>query len=423
MMKVAFLYNAIPNREHSTATYCAFLLLKAMVDRNCDVQAVLLLSQDSSICDDATSERWLEELKKLMITIHVLPWETPKLPSSNFIRKLTTPRVVDFFPQATLMPRLSKFLKGLSPDVIFIWGNWPVLAAIYGADIAPKFAFMGDLPFESVYYRSRTPFVSKIALFSPKILYSRTVIPYALRKITIRMLSRCNFVALTAAHYAEKLRRLGLSNCRYLPNIVPDWGGEDWLERRQQCPANNRFKILLVGHVESTANLSGLYLFADKILRILNRRLGDSFEVHICGKGEVPRDLRTKLAHPLVYLRGFVDDIVSELLNSDVFLVSTPIKVGVRVRIAYAWSLGCCVVAHQSNISGLPELRNGENALLASNGEGLAYQVIKAYDDRGLRLRLGFDGRKTYENHFSYRVTTTKIFNELERLISKKSSN
>lgn len=176
----------------------------------------------------------------------------------------------------------------------------------------------------------------------------------------------------------------------------------------------------MMGHVGGTATLAGLYLLANETLPLLEQSLGSSFEIHICGKDQLPADLVTKLNRPSVRLRGFVDDVITELLTCDVFMVPTSIPLGVRGRIPYAWSCGCCVVSHQANTLGLPEMIHEGNALIAADGRGLAQTVIRAYKDPALRTRIGISGRRTYETQFSYSRTSNAIIAELERLVATR---
>ena len=422
-MRVAFVYNEVPNREHSTDTNHAFLLLEALAGAGHEVLCVLLLSDKSIISDDATRGRWLEELKGLDVDVRVMPVGRPTranfahgMGRKQLIKTLLRPDVADWFPYVELAPQVEEFLKPISPDAIFLWGNWPPIAATHGLNVAPRFAFVGDPPHVPASFRSQPPFAPKKPIFS-KTLWHFKLRMFLLARMTVRLLSQCQSVAACAAHHAEWFRQHGLPTCKYLQSIVPDWGGQDWEERRRQQPHNDRFKIILVGHLLTTANYSGIHLFANETLPVLERELGSSFEVHICGKGELPAELRSKLDRPSVHLRGFVDDIVSELFSSDVFLVPTPIKQGIRMRIPYAWSVGSCVIAHQVNAFGLPELKHGGNALLASTGEGIARDIIRAFKDEGLRRQIGLEGHRTYDAHFSYGVASSKILRELEAIV------
>ncbi len=427
-MRVAFVYNEIPNREHSTDSYCSFLLVKTMVEAGLDVDAVLLLSE-RSLGDPATRQRWLREFEGLGAQVNIMPGDVPRrtyrIPGGRFVnaaRRLLSPDISDYFAHTALSEDLAPVLQNLSPDVIFIWGNWPALAATWGMDIAPIFAFMGDPPHVVGFYRTRPPFVSKRDMLSLRTWYVKLSLVHV-RRFTLLLLSQCNAVAATSAHHAEWYRQNGLPDCKYLPNIVPDWGGPDWQERRSKQGSNVKLKIMLLGNLAGTVNYSGCHLFVNETLPGLERELGDSFEVHIYGNDAVadtiPESLLRKLGRPSVHLRGFVPDIVSELFSSDVLVVPTPIPLGIRVRIPYAWSTGCCVIAHNANASGLPELVHDQNALLAPTGEALAFEIIKIAHDKELRQRLGVGGRQTYDSSFAYNVTSRKFLSELESVARK----
>jgi hypothetical protein len=87
------------------------------------------------------------------------------------------------------------------------------------------------------------------------------------------------------------------------------------------------------------------------------------------------------------------------------------------VRITYAWSAGARVVSHTSNARGLPELRDGENALLASDGEGLAAAAARVGSEPDLGRVLGAGGRRTWERFFAPPVAAAAVEAELERLL------
>lgn len=423
-MRVAFVYNEVPNREHSTDSYCAYLLLQALREAGHELTAVLLLSEQNTICDAPTRERWLRDLEQLRIDVHRLPGDPAGQSrgrglawASRLARQLVFPQLADYFPHVRLAQSVRACLLPLSPDLVFVWGNWPPLAATHGIEVAPRFAFMGDPPHMPQLFRSRPPLMHWTGLLSPRHWAFRLKMRH-LARLTNRLLSSCQSVAATAAHHAEWFSRNGVGGCKYLPNIVPDWGGENWAERRRNAPRNGKLRIAHLGHVEGTATRAGLHLLATETLPTLERELGEGFEVHIYGKGRLSPEVEKKLQRPSVHVRGFVDDIVSELLRADVFIVPTPIELGIRVRIPYAWSVGCCVVAHRANAAGLPELEHERNALLAASGKGLAHEIARLYYDPDLREKLGYEGRRTYETAFSHQVTTRKILREIEALAS-----
>jgi glycosyltransferase involved in cell wall biosynthesis len=102
-----------------------------------------------------------------------------------------------------------------------------------------------------------------------------------------------------------------------------------------------------------------------------------------------------------------------------VLLVSTPVETGPRVRILSAFSYGCCVVAHEANRLGIPQLVHEENVLL-SDTAGLARETLRALADPELRARLGRRGRELYESDFTPEQAGTTIVQELERLAARR---
>lgn len=420
-MHIAYVYNEVPNCEFSTDTYCAFLLVRMLKEAGHRVSLVLLLPEKNLIVDRQTRSRWLRDLDILGVEVTIFPGDIAEKSDGIFskppfltVRRLFFGRLDDYFPHVQLAKTVEPILKTLSPDLIFVWGNWPPLAAVHGIRLAPKFAFVGDPPHAPRACRIEPPFVDKKNFFSFQGLIERLYITQ-LAQMTVQLLSECAAVACTSAYHAEWFRSHGLRHCKQLPNIIPDWGGQDWKQKRAAARRNDKFKIVLLGNLLSTSNFSGLHCFAHEVLPALTLQLGKNFEVHVCGRGELPRELASRMNSPNVYMRGFVDDIISELFSSDIFLVPTPIKLGIRVRIPYAWSTGACVVAHSANAAGLVELEHEKNALLSASGVGLANQIVCAFKDRELAKRLGEEGRKTYETHFSYDVTCKKILAEFEQ--------
>ena len=88
-------------------------------------------------------------------------------------------------------------------------------------------------------------------------------------------------------------------------------------------------------------------------------------------------------------------------MQADIFLAPTPITLGLRTRLIEAMSLGSCIVAHQANQPGMPEMRDTLNAMLGVTGEGIARLIDQCAGDPAMRYRLGHNARNTYEECFS----------------------
>ena len=239
----------------------------------------------------------------------------------------------------------------------------------------------------------------------------------ALPRVMIDYLEGCEVVVEHSISSAEWLRQHGIP-AEYLPNPVdtqplpPDWFPARDRLLREIAPR----RILLVGYLRGIATQTGLRLLADEVLPALARlRDPADWEAHIVGGGELPADLHAKLAHhPRVRMRGFVEDLAAEYQRAHVNLVTVSERLGFRTRLVEAFAYGAPSVVHENNQSGMPELEDGENVLLAGAGEALAHAVPRLLADDALRARLEWNARKTYEDRLSVDYVVGAMFGMLE---------
>ena len=408
----------VPMAEHNAMRDTFPCHIRCLQESGHRVSCCVLLPSASEEHEPSRARR-LMTLDRLGVTVVTIP---AKWPEGRFRRsllqsatRLLRPTLIDYYPWVSLMPQVKSVMERLQPDAIVIFATYEGLAATHGLKIAPRFVILGDPEHLPAQYRRQ--------LASSK--GSGGLLLARLRQLAVRhhlklmeqLLAGVDHGGAVAAHHAEWFRRHGVRHCIYLRNLVPDLGTSAWQVRRRAVPRSTHPRILLLGHKRGTATLAGLYLFARELLPIVERALGpEGFEAHIIGRYDPPADLAALLAHPSVRIRDFVEDIDREFLASDIFLVPTPIALGVRTRILFAWSYGCCVVAHRANAAGIPEMQHEENALLAADGPDLAAMVLRAVGDPALRHRLGQRGRRTYERWFAPATAGKRMIAELERL-------
>lgn len=367
----------------------------------------------------------IRELTRWGVKVHLINHSSP-VPSTlrarrlALIRKAFVPALSDFYVGPAYAGRIYDLVSQIRPDALCAW-TVDAVAATHGmgSGRVPRLAFLTDLDHLANSFRRRyRPAESfKSKLYKTVDLMADRQLP---RTIT-RLLAGCEAVVDHAAHHCEWLRTHGVSQARYFPVPVLDEAGPCWQEARAKALSLNAgAKISLIGNVNGIATLAGLDLFARQVLPEMENRLRDSGEVHVIGGGRLPTYLAKMLDHPFVKIRGFVEDIQAEFRSSDVFLVPTPIDLGFRTRIAEAFSFGCCVVAHEANALGMPELRDQDNALLASTGRGLAEAVLRCLRSVELRERLGKSARATFEQRLDGRLVCGEMI-ETVKCIAKKT--
>ncbi|MCH8136496.1 MAG: glycosyltransferase family 4 protein [Proteobacteria bacterium] len=238
----------------------------------------------------------------------------------------------------------------------------------------------------------------------------------------LELLNDCQSSADFASDQVAELRRLGLSSCMYFVVPAYDFGGPDWHTRRKTYRDRSKFKVLMLGNLGTMYSKSGLRLFADEILPILEEKLGhEKVEVHLVGGGTLPPDLAGKLETPMVKIRGWVESAAEEYLSADVVLVPNPVRLGQRTSVLHAFSCGACVVAHEANIAESPDLVADQNILTGNTGAEITEAVIRALADPDLRDRVGANGRSTFEKYFSGKATVPRMVQELERIAGERA--
>ena len=230
----------------------------------------------------------------------------------------------------------------------------------------------------------------------------------------VRLLNNCSISGAFAAHHARELSAMGASNCRYFHTPTPN-------PLNLKKVRSGKFKILHIGHLRGIATLAGLELLAFEILPYLKNHIGsDKFEIHLVGGSlkVYPKKSGKSLLIPLFLVRGQINPPDEEFLSSNVVIVPTPIELGIRVRIITALSFGSCIIAHEANKRGIPELENGKNCLLGTSGMEIAKLTERVFNDPSLQDSLELSSRNSYQKYFSIEQSKLELTHNLNKLLS-----
>lgn len=325
--------------------------------------------------------------------------------------------VAYLMPWVKLAEKVRAILKGREFDG-FLCYHFDALAAVSPLGLSPVMAAVGDLWHLPGYFRWRACSFS-LAKYSTQGLKVALESMIAQRAMTT-LLETTHAYGAFAGHYTEWLKAHGSPNALYLRTPVPDVVGPKWEMLRKEARASRmsqKYRVLVIGDLATTSTSSGLRSVAHAVLPHLVAEFGeDGFELRLVGGGAPTRDIAQALQKPYVCFAGRVVPADPEFIAADVMMVPTDIPLGIRVRIITAWSFGCPVVAHRANASGIPEMQDGENSLLADTDTQLAEAVSSVLRDDALKKRLSQGGRHTFERDFSEAVAGQAIVDELSRV-------
>lgn len=332
------------------------------------------------------------------------------------------------FPAVCLLPRMRDLVNQYNSDIILSIWSWEALAATYNISGVPKFVYYGNPDHKPTQARLNWPDLFDIPTKRIHHRFQYRMMS-SLNKVReeqhLRMMRQCEVTAnnspFDAKYYSEK----GHARSIYLQNMwpntkdVPGFGGI----RAQSSPV----KIVgSVGNLGATGNTFGLYFIGEELVPQLERKFGkEGFVIDIFGGGSPTKKVKNILNKPSIRLRGWVEDINTEIRNACVFLVLTNVYnfiVG-NTRILLAWSLGACLVAHKNSTLSMPEIVHMKNALLGDSADEIADLIYRSAADLTLRQKIGQGGYETYKEYYTSDIVVPKMLSEMASLISTKKAN
>ena len=418
-MRTTVLSTALPNTESgSGASITLALIAEALRQRGHDVSLCPIVYPEYVTPDGADHERQLATAEALGYDIEPVisdAWRQspPARTARARARRVWRPPAVELYPTLRDADATRAAVDRLRPDAVLVYGFEALAASARLA--SPRFAATSDPPHLALWERTRRRWRERRNPVT--ILREAVGVQAKLRAhppLALELLRDCQAVGAFGYHHAEWLRSLGL-DCGYYHTPIADPGPPT--KHGQNDPP----RILLIGHLRGTATLDGLRFFREMLPHLEGRLGAEGFEARIVGGYEPPPELADLLEHPAVRFVGFVDDVEAEFRNADVLLVPVSVRLGVRVRVLTGFSYGGCVVTHEANAHGIPELAHGENALLANSPDRLANEVARALADPSMRDRLGSGARSTYERFFTPAVAGAELGSTLERIAGQGS--
>ncbi len=401
-MRLLVLGNIVPQPGHTVraANVVIYEMLCALAQKQeIDVGYLRVLRPEEAMDGGAG-----QESTDLLIQNGITVLKEVILPSPPKARpvwkKLLFPKRCDYYPHSIYAAQVETAMHQFKPDMVLIpWSEW--LTALCADFPIKKFAYYGNPDHKVGVHRHA--FDRRYGICKYSRLRTFFYLKY-LEREHLRVMKSYDIVANVAANDAEYYQRNGIPKAFYIQNIWIDRFHDRWQKMRAERMYKPPYKIIAnVGQLGATANRYGLEYLGKEVAPALRNLLKDvPYELHIMGKGELLRPIRALLDSPEIKMRGFVDDIDDELIDSVAFLClnnASLFKVN-HTRYLHAWSLGCCVIAHTDAALSLPEMVHEKNALLGGNAEQIAWQIKRAIEKPELRYTMGKNGYETFCSHF-----------------------
>lgn len=387
-------------------------VLQALRTRGHEVTAVTAVRDETS---DSRHSRAVELLEQQGVKSIFLPELPPHHPCTLW-KKAFRAELCDLYPESRHAPELVRVLAQEQPEALVCYHENSILTAHAAGKLPPTMGIQVNIG--TLEYRVQT--------FPPDGIKEkvRTWLEIRADRERYRRLAGAmadeaapvTFAASTQQWLAEH----GVRQARYFPMAIEDPAGPDWRARKDAAQSANPVpRILMAGELRGTPTRIGLKFFAEQMMPHLDETIGaGKYEVHICGRGSLPPRILKSLDHPAVRFRGFVPDIEQEFLGASVVLTPTPISLGARTRVAEGFGYGCCFVAHQAEVPGMPEMIHGESCLIGSSGRELVELCASALQDDDLRRRIEAGARGSFEANYHSAVAGRRLVEHFEQSVS-----
>jgi O-antigen biosynthesis protein len=178
-------------------------------------------------------------------------------------------------------------------------------------------------------------------------------------------------------------------------------------------------RIVFVGAFQHLPNVDAMIYFCRDVLPRIREKVPE-VELLIVGS-KPPAQIAALTTIPGVQVTGFVPDIRPFMARSSVYIVPLRLGVGIRGKILEAWSMGMPVVSTSVGCAGL-RYENERNLLVADTSEQFAQHVLALLSDTEMRRRIGEEGRRTAELHYSWETSAQRLDALYQRYIKRQSA-
>jgi glycosyltransferase involved in cell wall biosynthesis len=170
-------------------------------------------------------------------------------------------------------------------------------------------------------------------------------------------------------------------------------------------PFAEREGLVFIGGFQHPPNTDAVLWYAREILPRVREALPGA-KTYIVGS-KVPANVRALAAEDFI-VTGYVPDVTSYFTSCRASIAPLRYGAGVKGKINLAMSYGLPVVATTPSIEGM-HLCPGDDVLVADDPAAFAAEIVRAYKDEALWLKLSAGGRDNIRKHFSRDVARSTI--------------
>lgn len=169
--------------------------------------------------------------------------------------------------------------------------------------------------------------------------------------------------------------------------------------------------LVFFGNFSYTPNVEALRFIVEQVAPFL-RKADVPCEIQVAG-----RDLPSTPVDPSVNPIGFVKDLYMWIRRSDLCIVPVWRGVGILTKVLDAMAAGTPVVASGLVVDGIPEIRDGVHAVVASGPKEFADGVMFALNHPAVMEEMAARSRALIEERYDWKIHEPRLEEALARLV------
>ena len=174
--------------------------------------------------------------------------------------------------------------------------------------------------------------------------------------------------------------------------------------------------VIFRGIMNFLPNTDAALYFHNAILPLIEKEIPE-IKYYVVGKNPTEQ-IRTISNGRKVIVTGYVEDIRPYIAKASINVCPMRIGTGMKYKIIEAMVLGIPTVATSFACAGIPELKNGENIVIADTPEDFAKNIVLLLKDKNLRQRISASGRKVVLENYTWSKIASKfenLYNEIKK--------
>ena len=212
-----------------------------------------------------------------------------------------------------------------------------------------------------------------------------------------------------SSHGFEASRIKVFPTCVDLPNPISD---RTMVRERYGIPSSDK-AVIFFGMLGYAPNRNAAAFIAEKLAPEILRSDG-TVRFLIAGGGEVPAKAEG------VRFLGFVDDLDSLVVASDICVAPVWEGVGILTKVLDMLASGRPTVVTPLALTGIPELRSGDNCIVADDEKSFIDAVRKLAEDPDLADRIGRSGQRLVSEKYSWKAATPLLYAIVDEAMIKE---